>query len=151
MNKLFKFYMTALLVVFFSFAANITFAEDATPSGTVTIETTAVAIGVGFNWGDGVLYFQGKEYPFKVKGVSIVDIGIAKVSAVGDVYHLKTVDDFSGTFSAIATRMPMYPLSLMVTEPRPHASVVPAKSTQPNSRVRRMLVVGAILVVECGL
>jgi outer membrane immunogenic protein len=100
MNKLFKFYMTALLVIFFSFAANITFAEDATPSGTVTIETTAVAIGVGFNWGDGVLYFQGKEYPFKVKGVSIVDIGIAKVSAVGDVYHLNTVDDFPGTFSA---------------------------------------------------
>ncbi len=100
MNQLSKFFMTILLVVLISFVATVALAKDATPSGTVTIETKAVAVGVGFNWGDGVLYFEGKEYPFKVKGVSIVDVGISKVSAVGEVFHLKTVDDFPGTFSA---------------------------------------------------
>lgn len=100
MNKLSKFYIMAFLVVIFSFTAGVAFAEDATPSGTVTIETKVFAVGIGFNWGEGVLYFQGKEYPFKVKGVSIVDVGISKVSAVGEVYHLKTIDDFPGTFSA---------------------------------------------------
>jgi hypothetical protein len=75
-------------------------AEDKKPSGTVSIETTAVAAGIGYSWGEGVLTFNGKEYPFKVKGISVVDVGVSKVSAVGEVYNLERAEYFPGTFSA---------------------------------------------------
>ena len=75
-------------------------AKDVQPSGTVSIELTSVAVGIGGEWGHGVLTFQGKEYKFKMNGFSVVDVGVSKISATGNVYHLKNVSDFAGTFSA---------------------------------------------------
>jgi len=73
---------------------------DEKPSGTVTMESKSVALGVGVTWGDGKLNYEGKTYPFTVKGLSVVDLGVSKVSARGKVYHLRKVDDFSGTYAA---------------------------------------------------
>jgi hypothetical protein len=73
---------------------------DEKPSGTVTMESKSVALGVGVTWGDGKLNYAGKTYPFTVKGLSVVDLGVSKVSARGKVYHLQKVDDFSGTYAA---------------------------------------------------
>jgi hypothetical protein len=90
------------LIVLFTcvlFAATA-MAKDAQPSGTVSIELTSVAVGIGGEWGHGVLTFQGKEYKFKMNGFSVVDVGVSKISATGHVYHLKNVSDFAGTFSA---------------------------------------------------
>lgn len=95
-----KNYIAILLIVLLSVISSAAVAEDAKPVGTVSIETKAVAVGIGFSWGEGVLKFQGKEYPFKIKGLSVVDLGISSISAEGDVYHLKKSADFSGTFSA---------------------------------------------------
>lgn len=80
--------------------ASTAMASGEKPSGTVSIELTSVAIGVGGEWGHGVLTFQGKEYKFKMNGFSVVDVGVSKISATGHVYHLKNVSDFAGTFSA---------------------------------------------------
>ena len=92
--------VVALMIVLLSVVGTVAFAGEEKPSGTVSIETKAVAVGVGFSWGEGVLTFQGKEYPFKIKGLSVIDLGISSVSAQGDVYHLKNIADFTGTFSA---------------------------------------------------
>lgn len=70
------------------------------PSGTVTIESKSVALGVGVSWGDGKLTYKGKTYSFTVKGLSIVDLGVSKVSAKGKVFHLNKVEDFSGNYAA---------------------------------------------------
>ena len=75
-------------------------AADDKPSGTVTIESKSVALGVGVSWGDGKLSYQGKTHTFSVKGISVVDVGIAKVSARGKVFHLKKLADFAGTYAA---------------------------------------------------
>ena len=74
-------------------------AQEAT-TGKVTIESKSVAVGVGVSWGDGTLEFRGKKYPFTVQGLSVVDLGVSKVSARGDVANLKKVEDFAGTFTA---------------------------------------------------
>jgi len=66
----------------------------------VTLESKSVAVGVGVSWGDGVLEYKGKKYPFTVEGLSVVDLGVAKVSARGDVKNLKKVEDFAGTYTA---------------------------------------------------
>ena len=67
-------------------------------SGTVEINSKSVAVGVGFSWGDGILLFQGREYAFRVKGLSVVDVGITRLSATGEVYNLMNIEDFNGTY-----------------------------------------------------
>jgi len=70
-----------------------------TPSGTLEISSKTIAIGIGVNWGSGTLKFKGKNYKFKLNGLSVVDVGITSISAAGDVYNLKSVSDFAGTYS----------------------------------------------------
>jgi hypothetical protein len=76
-----------------------TSAQGAT-TGKVSLESKSVAIGVGVSWGDGVLEYQGKKYPFTVEGLSVIDLGVSKVSASGDVKNLKKVEDFAGNYTA---------------------------------------------------
>ena len=75
-------------------------AADDKPSGTVTIESKSVALGVGVSWGDGKLNYGGKTHNFSVKGLSVVDVGVSKVSARGKVFNLNKLEDFAGTFAA---------------------------------------------------
>ena len=70
------------------------------PSGTVTLQAKAAAVGVGFTWGDGILTFRGHRYPFEVKGITVADVGFSRLSGRGRVYNLKRVEDFSGTYAA---------------------------------------------------
>ncbi len=96
-KSLFQVFVVLAAVVFFTSAA---MASDAKPSGTVSIESKSVALGIGVQWGDGVLKYEGKEYNFKVNGLSVVDIGISTISAEGEVYHLAKIEDFVGTYTA---------------------------------------------------
>lgn len=70
------------------------------PDATLSIDAKSIALGVGVTWGDGVLNYQGKEYPIEVSGMSVVDVGAASVSVDGDVYDLKSLDEFEGNYAA---------------------------------------------------
>lgn len=70
--------------------------------GKVTLESTSVALGVGVSWGDGVLEYRGKKYPFTLKGLSVVDLGVSKITARGDVVNLKKLADFDGNYVSAA-------------------------------------------------
>src|SRR5215813_214656 len=74
--------------------------ESATPSGKVSLQSRSIAAGVGVTWGDGKLTFKGKDYPFSVDGLSLVDWGISKASVTGDVYNLTDASKFAGTYVA---------------------------------------------------
>jgi hypothetical protein len=71
-----------------------------TPAATLKVKATSVAIGAGFQWGDGTLKFKGREYAFSVQGLSLVDVGFTSVSGTGKVFNLNNLDDFSGTYVA---------------------------------------------------
>jgi hypothetical protein len=70
------------------------------PVGTVSIDMTSVAAGVGFSSGSGVLRFQGKRYLFKIDGLSVGNVGIASISAVGNVYNMQNIQQFTGNYAA---------------------------------------------------
>jgi len=70
--------------------------------GTVTFSGGAFAIGIGFQWGNGTLAFQGRQYPFKVTGLSVVDVGASGVTGSGSVRNLHNVADFSGNYVSVA-------------------------------------------------
>ena len=90
----------ALFFLVTAFASYAVAAEKATPSGKVTMETTSIAAGVGVSWGDGKLTFKGKTYPFSIDGLSLVNWGISKAQANGDVYNLSDPAKFGGTYLA---------------------------------------------------
>lgn len=71
----------------------------ARPDATLRLSGTAVAAGVGFNWGKGTLTYHGKSYPVSVKGLDLGKVGITKVSATGNVFGLKNLADFDGTYT----------------------------------------------------
>lgn len=75
-------------------------AAEPPPSGTVTITSKAIAIGVGVTWGDGKLTYKGQTHTFSVDGLSVVDLGISNVTSSGEVFNLNNVADFSGNYAA---------------------------------------------------
>jgi hypothetical protein len=70
------------------------------PDGTLLLTAKAAAAGIGYTWGNGTLYYEGHQYPFSVKGITVADVGFAEVTGRGRVYHLNHLADFSGTYAA---------------------------------------------------
>jgi len=70
-------------------------------SATVKLGGGWIALGVGTNWGDGVLTFAGCDYPFSIKGLSIGDFGAAGFTASGTVHDLDRAEDFNGTYTNV--------------------------------------------------
>jgi hypothetical protein len=104
-----KAYLAATLatILFAGVAAApvTTFADDApppAPDASLTLSGGAVAAGVGFVWGSGQLDYKGAPHAVKVSGLSVVDVGAAKIDASGSVYHLKSLKDFDGTYTTFA-------------------------------------------------
>ena len=72
------------------------------PDAQLRLTGGSVAAGVGYIWGSGRLDFGGDVRKVKVSGLSIVDVGAAKIDARGSVYNLKKLSDFDGTYTAFA-------------------------------------------------
>ena len=69
-----------------------------TPDGTIEMhEVQAAYIGSG-SGGAGVLVFRGTEYPFDVGGVGVGGIGLSTIEATGEVYNLRGLGQFPGTY-----------------------------------------------------
>ena len=91
---------TLFLLAMTMLATTVLSGESPKPSGKVSIESRSIAAGIGVTWGDGKLSFKGKDYPFSIDGLTVVDFGISKASATGDVYDLTDVAKFPGTYVA---------------------------------------------------
>ena len=76
------------------------FAEDAKPDATLELTQTSVALVIGYTWGSGTLTFDGKGYAVEVDGLSFLAIGVAEAKASAEVFNLKSLADFSGTYVA---------------------------------------------------
>ena len=77
--------------------------EGAIPSAYVWLSGGSIAIGIGYAWGHGTLYYSKdqKEYKFKLSGVSVADVGGASITAEGEVYNLTKPSDLNGDYSAV--------------------------------------------------
>jgi hypothetical protein len=68
------------------------------PDATLRLSGGSFAAGIGFSWGSGTLTYKGKNYPVKVKGLSVGKVGITSSSAYGEVFNLKHLNDFNGHY-----------------------------------------------------
>ena len=75
-------------------------AQDKKPDATLELSKGRVAAGIGFSWGSGTLTYNGKKYPVRVEGLSVGEVGITRATARGEVFDLKSLEDFSGNYTA---------------------------------------------------
>ena len=79
-------------------------ADDAAkgpPSATLDIDIKEIGLIVGGQSGKGVLHYQGKDYPFTLKGLQAgAIVGATKTHAIGEVHNMTKLEDFEGGFSA---------------------------------------------------
>jgi hypothetical protein len=73
----------------------------APPPPYVELSSRHVAAGIGFHWGGGTLSFEGRQHAFSLKGVSLLDVGTARMIAEGEVENLARLSDFEGRYLAV--------------------------------------------------
>jgi hypothetical protein len=82
-------------------------AQPGQTSAAFWLEGGMTCAGSGFVWGNGEISYQGRNYAFRLSGLSIADIGAASVCANGSVMHLRKLSDFSGSYSASLPEPPV--------------------------------------------
>jgi hypothetical protein len=98
MNKIKKIaVLISILGVMTGFTQAAT--QHSKPDATLRVSGGSFALGVGLNWGSGTLTYKGKDYPVKVKGLSIGKVGMTSSSAYGEVFNLKHLQDFNGHYN----------------------------------------------------
>jgi hypothetical protein len=75
-------------------------ADERGADATITFSGGSIAAGVGYTWGNGVLHYNGQNYPFTVGGLSVVDVGASQIEGSGEVYNLRDLKSFSGNYVA---------------------------------------------------
>jgi len=130
-----RFRVSALLGVMFLGLMATAVAKPPTPSGTLTIATTSIAVGIGVNWGTGVLTTYGQRYAFTVQGLEVGGVGVSKVQAVGQVYNLRKVADFSGTYVAVGADAAVGGGAGILTMRNQHGVVINLQSTQQGIKL----------------
>jgi hypothetical protein len=70
-----------------------------TPDATITISGGVIAAGIGYEWARGTLTYQGQTVPFWIQGISVMDVGAAKISGVGEVFNLTSLAQFEGDYT----------------------------------------------------
>jgi hypothetical protein len=76
--------------------------DSTVTDGSVELSGGAVAVGIGYTWGNGTLVFNNRKHNFGISGLSIVDVGASSYSASGSVYHLNKLSDFDGNYVAVS-------------------------------------------------
>lgn len=79
--------------------------QDAKRAPDATVEFTggSAALGIGYSWGNGTLFYKGKQYPFTASGLTLADIGGGQNTVSAEVYNLDRVESFAGTYSSAQT------------------------------------------------
>ncbi len=89
------------LIALFSVVVFATPSLTQTP-GHVRVKLVKAGLMVGAGGGSGVLTYHGRDYPFRVSGLSIGVTAGASVSRLeGRASGIRQLSDFAGTFSAV--------------------------------------------------
>jgi hypothetical protein len=91
----------AMVVVLIICAVLVTPSHAQAP-GYLRIVFAKAGLIVGAGGGRGVLTYRGRDYPFRVSGLSLgVTIGASAMRLTGRVSGLREVKDFAGTYDAV--------------------------------------------------
>jgi len=81
-------------------------AENMPVSAKVTGHVKTIGFMVSARWGDGFLTLDnGEKRRFHLVGAKALETGVAANDFEGEVYNLKNVDDFAGTYYGASTNI----------------------------------------------
>ena len=90
-----------LLVTGATIASGHFFAPAEAATGSIYIKIVSAGFIIGVSGGSGMLTFEGRQYPLSIGGVSAgATIGASGTELVGSAYHLHSVRDIEGIYSA---------------------------------------------------
>ena len=102
------------------------------PEGTVKITSSTVSPGIGLSWGDGVLTYKGQDYPFTFQAKGLfrdVDAKITAAELSGQVFNLKSVALFNGTYRKVEAKSSDSGAGSRATMKNPNGVIVNLVST----------------------
>ncbi len=73
----------------------------APPPPHVELRATAVGAGLGLSFGEGVVTVRGEPYAFRLTGLAIGSLGVARLVAAGTARNLDRPRDLAGTYVAV--------------------------------------------------
>jgi hypothetical protein len=106
-----------------------------TPSSTISLESTSVAAGVGVQWGEGILTYNGKKYPFSVQGLEVIGVGYSETKAEGTVYNLTQLVDFEGVYASGEASATAGSSLSTVTMRNPNGVVISLRTLQEGAKL----------------
>ena len=95
-----KAIVLAVVVSVIALLAGAALADEKKVDATLKLPEGSVAAGIGWSWGHGTLTYKGKSYKVKVDGLTVGEVGMTNAKAKGNVYNLKSLDDFNGVYAA---------------------------------------------------
>lgn len=99
MTKLLTVFATALMAITMVAVTPLRAETPRKPVGQVTIDETQFGFIIGGSVGGGELTFDGKKHSFQIGGLSLgANVGVSRMSARGEVYELKDLSQFPGTY-----------------------------------------------------
>ena len=119
------------------------------PDATLKVHTASIAVGVGYSWGGGILTFQGKEYPCRIDGLAVGEVGISSGEAIGVVYNLTNLADFSGSYTAVGTGGALGGGGDIATMRNQHGVVIDLTDTSQGAKIM-LAVQGVKITLEGG-
>lgn len=95
-------YSAGLAMLLLVGAAGLATPSHAQAPGYVSVVFAKAGLVVGAGGGRGVLTYRGRDYPFRVSGLSLgLTIGASAMRLTGRVSGLRELKDFSGTYDAV--------------------------------------------------
>ena len=89
------------MIALFAFALSVSSSQAQAP-GHVRVNFAKAGLLVGAGSGSGVLTYRGRNYPFRVSGLSLGVTAGASISRLeGSASGIADVSDFAGTYSAV--------------------------------------------------
>jgi hypothetical protein len=96
-----SFAIRLMMIALFAFAFPVALSQAQAP-GYVRVNFAKAGLVVGAGSGSGVLSYRGRNYPFRVSGLSLGVTAGASVSRLeGSASGIVDVSDFAGTYSAV--------------------------------------------------
>ncbi len=129
--------------------ASVLAAAAQPPDATLTVHTVSIAVGAGYSWGGGIVTFRGKEYPCRIDGLAVGGAGISSADAIGNVYHLTKIEDFSGTYTAVSTGAVLAGGGDIATMRNQHGVVIDLTDTSQGAKIM-LAVQGVKISLEGG-
>jgi len=129
--------------------ASVLAAAAQPPDATLKVHIVSIAVGASYSWGGGIVTFRGKEYACRIDGLSVGGAGISSADAIGNVYHLTNIEDFSGHYLAVSAGALLAGGGDVATMRNQHGVVIDLTDTSQGAKI--MLAVQGVKITLEGV